>query len=61
VHLGIIFLANLELGFLAPPVGPEPAARVLPAEKADGEVMRAVLPLLLVMFLGVLLITYFPC
>jgi len=58
VHLGIIFLANMELGFLAPPVGLNLLLASYRLKKPVGEVTRAVLPLLLVMFLGVLLITY---
>ncbi len=34
VHLGIIFVANLELGFLHPPLGSEPAARVGAVQEA---------------------------
>ena len=34
VHLGIIFVANLELGFLHPPLGPEPAAGLGPVQEA---------------------------
>ncbi len=59
IHLGIIFLANMELGFLAPPVGLNLLLASYRLKKPVGEVIRAVLPLLLVMFLGVLLITYF--
>jgi len=60
IHLGVIFLANMELGFLAPPVGLNLLLASSRLKKPLGEVTRAVLPLLLVMFLGVLLITYMP-
>jgi tripartite ATP-independent transporter DctM subunit len=60
IHLGIIFLANLELGFLAPPFGLNLLLASARLKRPVGEVARAALPLLLVMFLGVLLITYFP-
>ncbi|HET7537004.1 MAG TPA: TRAP transporter large permease subunit [Candidatus Didemnitutus sp.] len=60
VHLGIIFLANMELGFLMPPVGLNLLLASSRLEKSIGETTRAVLPLLLVMFIGVLLITYWP-
>ena len=60
VHLGIIFLANMELGFLAPPVGLNLLLASSRLKKPLSEVTRAVLPLLFVMFLGVLLITYVP-
>jgi tripartite ATP-independent transporter DctM subunit len=60
VHLGIIFLANMELGFLAPPVGLNLLLSSYRFNKPMIEVTRAVLPMLLVLFIGVLLITYFP-
>ncbi len=60
IHLGVIFLANMELGFLAPPVGLNLLLTSSRLKKPLGEVIRAVLPLLLVMFIGVLLITYVP-
>ena len=60
IHLGVIFLANMELGFLAPPVGLNLLLTSSRLKKPLGEVIRAVLPLLFVMFIGVLLITYVP-
>jgi len=60
VHLGIIFLANMELGFLAPPVGLNLLLSSYRFNKPITEVTRATLPMLLVLVLGVLLITYFP-
>jgi tripartite ATP-independent transporter DctM subunit len=60
VHLGIIFLANLELGFLMPPVGMNLFMSAYRFEKPFGEVCRAVLPFLLLLLAGVLAITYIP-
>ena len=60
VHLGIIFLANMELGFIAPPVGLNLLLASYRFNKPITEVMRAVLPMLLVLLAGVLLITYVP-
>ena len=60
IHLGIIFLANMELGFLAPPVGLNLLLSSYRFNKPMVEVMRAVLPMLGVQFVGVLLITYVP-
>ncbi|HUJ44795.1 MAG TPA: TRAP transporter large permease subunit [Opitutaceae bacterium] len=60
VHLGIIFLANMELGFLAPPVGLNLLLSSYRFNKPVVEVMRAALPMLLVLLIGVLLITYVP-
>jgi C4-dicarboxylate transporter, DctM subunit len=60
VHLGIIFLANMELGFLAPPVGLNLLLASYRFNRPMGEVIRASLPLLAVMAVGVALITYVP-
>jgi C4-dicarboxylate transporter, DctM subunit len=60
VHLGILFLANMELGFLAPPIGLNLLLSSYRFNKPILEVMRAAFPMLLVLLIGVLLITYFP-
>lgn len=60
IHLGIIFLANMELGFLAPPVGLNLLLSSSRFKKPVSEVTRAVLPMLAVLGLGVLIITYVP-
>jgi tripartite ATP-independent transporter DctM subunit len=60
IHLGIIFLANLELGFLAPPVGMNLLLASYRFNKPMSEVTRASLPMLFVLLIGVLLITYVP-
>jgi tripartite ATP-independent transporter DctM subunit len=60
IHLGIIFLVNMELGFLAPPVGLNLLLSSYRFNKPMTEVTRAALPMLAVMFVGVLLITYVP-
>ena len=60
VHLGIIFLANLELGFLTPPVGMN---LFLSSSRFGVPLMRVwrdTLPFLLVLRLRVLAITYLP-
>ena len=60
VHLGIIFIANLELGFLTPPVGMNLVLSSYRFGKPMIEVYRAVIPMLLVLLVGVFLITYIP-
>jgi tripartite ATP-independent transporter DctM subunit len=60
VHLGIIFLANLELGFLTPPVGMNLFLAAYRFDKPFIEVVRASLPMVVVLLVGVLLITYWP-
>jgi len=60
LHLGIIFLANMELGFLMPPIGLNLLLASYRFDKPLVEMMRAALPMLLVLGIGVLLITYVP-
>jgi C4-dicarboxylate transporter DctM subunit len=60
VHLGIIFLANLELGYLTPPVGMNLFLSSYRFNRPMPEIMRSIVPILLVLLAGVLLITYLP-
>ncbi|MEE8278493.1 MAG: TRAP transporter large permease subunit [Thermoanaerobaculia bacterium] len=60
VHLGIIFVANLELGYLTPPVGLNLFLAAYRFERPLLQVWRAVLPMLAIRGIGVLLITYVP-
>jgi len=60
VHLGIIFLANLQVGFLFPPVGLNLLLASSRFGKPMGALYRNVIPFLLILGLGVLLITYVP-
>jgi C4-dicarboxylate transporter DctM subunit len=60
VRLGIIFLANMELGYLTPPVGINLLMSSLRFKKPVPEILRATLPVILVLSIGVLLITYVP-
>ena len=60
VHLGIIFLANLEIGYLPPPVG----INLFLASQRFREPMlnlfHAALPFLLIMLTWLALVTYLP-
>lgn len=60
VHLGVIFLANMELGYLTPPVGMNLFLSSYRFKKPLSEVYVSVIPMLLVLLVGVLLITYIP-
>ena len=60
LHLGIIFLANMELGFLTPPVGMNLFFASYRFGKPVSEVCRAVMPYFWVLLAGVLLVTYLP-
>ncbi len=60
IHLGIIFLANLEIGYSTPPVG----INLFIASQRFGKnivtLFRSTLPFLLIMFIWLLMITYIP-
>ena len=60
VHLGIIFLANLELGYLTPPVGMNLFLASYAFNKPLGTIYRYVVPFLLIELGAVLVITYAP-
>jgi len=60
IRLGIIFLANMELGYLTPPVGLNLLMSSYRFRKPVPEVLRATLPVIAVLAVGVLLITYIP-
>jgi TRAP-type C4-dicarboxylate transport system permease large subunit len=60
IHLGIIFVANLELGFLHPPLGLNLMLASIRFKKPVLEVTWATLPMLGILAIGVLLITYVP-
>jgi C4-dicarboxylate transporter, DctM subunit len=60
VHLGVIFIANLELGYLHPPLGLNLLLASVRFKKPVLEVMWATLPMLGILAIGVLLITYIP-
>jgi len=60
VHLGIIFLANLEIGYMTPPVG----INLFIASQRFGKdiytLFQSTLPFLLIMFIWLLMVSYLP-
>ena len=60
IHLGVIFLANLELGFLFPPVGLNLFLSSSRFNEPLPKLYRHVVPFLITLGIGVLLITYMP-
>jgi tripartite ATP-independent transporter DctM subunit len=60
VHLGIIFIINLEVGFLTPPVGLNLFLASYRFGKPFTTICRNVLPFLLIQLVVVLLVTYVP-
>ncbi|MDR1596558.1 MAG: TRAP transporter large permease subunit [Treponema sp.] len=60
VHLGIIFITNLEVGFLTPPVGLNLFLATYRFKKPFLEICRYVFPFLLIQLVVVILVTYVP-
>ena len=60
LHRGAIFLINLELGYLTPPVGMNLFLSSYRFNKPMPQIIRAVLPFMLVQLAAVLLVTVFP-
>ena len=60
VHLGIIFLANLELGFMTPPVGLNLFLSAYRFEKPLSQIYSNVIPFFLLQLIALLVITYVP-
>ena len=60
VHLGVIFIINLEVGFLTPPVGLNLFLASYRFNKPFLEVCRYIVPFLFIQLAVVLLVTYIP-
>lgn len=60
IHLGIVFLANMQIGYLTPPVGMNLFIASYRFNKPITELYSATLPFMAVLLLTVLLITYVP-
>ncbi len=59
-HLGVIFLLNLEVGYLHPPVGLNLFITSVKFQRPITEVMWATIPFLVTMIVALLVITYVP-
>ena len=60
VHLGIIFLANMQIGYFTPPVGMNLFIASYRFKKPVTELYKACIPFMLVLLFALLLITYVP-
>jgi len=60
VHLGIIFLANMQIGYFTPPVGMNLFIASYRFNKPILQLYKATLPWFLILLLAVLIITYWP-
>jgi C4-dicarboxylate transporter DctM subunit len=60
IHLGIVFLATMQMGFLTPPVGLNLFISSYRFDKSIVSVYLATFPFLLILLVSVLLITFWP-
>jgi tripartite ATP-independent transporter DctM subunit len=60
VHLGIIFLANMQLGYFTPPVGMNLFIASYRFKKPVMTLYKATIPFFLILLVAVLIITYWP-
>ena len=60
IHLGMIFLANMQIGYCTPPVGMNLFIASFRFDKPIVLLYRAALPFLAILLLTVLIITYWP-
>lgn len=60
IHLGIIFLANMQIGYFTPPVGMNLFIASYRFKKSIMELYWATLPFMLVLIVAVLVITFVP-
>lgn len=60
IHLGILFLTNLEIGYMTPPVGINLFISSFRFKKPILEVYQSIWPFLLVLLFAQVLITYIP-
>jgi C4-dicarboxylate transporter DctM subunit len=60
LHLGVVFIVNMEIGYLAPPIATNLFVASSVFGKPFGLVSRAVLPSLAVLVAGLLVVTYVP-
>ena len=60
VHLGSIFLANMQLGYLMPPMGENLFLSAYRFKESLPQIYRATVPYVVILLITVLLITYLP-
>ncbi|MGB5812486.1 MAG: TRAP transporter large permease subunit [Polyangiales bacterium] len=60
IHFGIIFIVNLEIGYLTPPVGLNLFVASALWERGVGHIIRSVTPFVVLMLGGLAIITWYP-
>jgi C4-dicarboxylate transporter DctM subunit len=60
VHLGIIFLANMQIGYFTPPIGMNLFIASYRFKRSITELYRSTIPFMLVLLVALIVITYVP-
>ncbi|MEX0942422.1 MAG: TRAP transporter large permease subunit [Pseudomonadales bacterium] len=60
VHLGIIFLANMQIGYFTPPIGMNLFIASYRFQRSITELYRATIPFMFVLLVALVIITYVP-
>ena len=60
IHMGVIFLANMQIGYFTPPVGMNLFIASYRFKRPITELYRATLPIMVILLLSVIIITYVP-
>lgn len=60
LHVGIVFIINMEIGYLTPPVGANLFVAATQFKQPFGEVIRSVVPTMGILAAGLLMVTYIP-
>jgi TRAP-type C4-dicarboxylate transport system permease large subunit len=60
IHLGIVFLAAMQLGYLTPPVGLNLFIASYRFDKSITQIYISTLPFLLILMAAVIMITFIP-
>ena len=58
--MGVIFIVNLEIGYLTPPIGINLFVASAAFKKPMGAVIKSVVPFIGLMFVGLMIVTYVP-
>lgn len=60
LHLGIVFIVNMEIGYVAPPIATNLFVSAQLFGRPFGQVVKAVMPTLAILCVGLLVVTYVP-
>jgi hypothetical protein len=60
LHLGVVFIVNMEIGYVAPPIATNLFVTAQLFQKPFGLVVKSVMPTLAILCVGLMIVTYFP-